>query len=169
MRSFVLDGDNIRHGLCAPEALLVEEYGSELATRFGLGFAELDRQENIRRVGAVAGLFYAAGVITLAAFVSPYRRDRDAVRRHFEQIGQVGNFIEVFVDAPLEVCESRDPKGIYKKARAGIIKNFTGISDPYEPPLNPELTLDAAGQKPDVLAQQIISHLVSIGKIAKDG
>ena len=112
-----------------------------LRTRFGLGFGEIDREENIRRIGSVAALMASAGLITLTAFVSPYRRDRDRVRRIVEQAGQKGDFLEVFVDTPLEVCEARDPKGLYKKARAGEIKNFTGISDPYEAPESPEILL----------------------------
>ena len=109
--------------------------------RFGLGFAEIDREENIRRVGSVAALMASAGLITLTAFVSPYRRDRDRVRTIIERSGTGGDFLEVFVDTPLEICEARDPKGLYKKARAGEIKHFTGISDPYEAPEAPEIHL----------------------------
>ena len=137
----LLDGDNIRHGLCAPPAVLAEEHEADFAQRFGLGFAEIDREENIRRIGSVAALMASAGLITLAAFVSPYRRDRDRVRRIVECTGQPGDFIEVFVDTPLEVCEQRDPKGLYKKARAGELANFTGISAPYEPPEAAELRI----------------------------
>jgi adenylylsulfate kinase len=136
----VLDGDNIRHGLCAPPSRLAEEHSEAFAERFGLGFAESDREENIRRIGNVAALMAGSGLITLTAFVSPYRRDRDRVRKIVEA-QRAGDFIEVFVDTPLEVCEQRDPKGLYKKARAGEIKNFTGISDPYEAPENPEIHL----------------------------
>ena len=107
---------------------------------FGLGFGEIDREENIRRIGSVAALMAASGLITLTAFVSPYRRDRDRVRKIVEA-QRAGDFVEVFVDTPLEICEARDPKGLYKKARAGEIKNFTGISDPYEAPENPEIHL----------------------------
>lgn len=165
MHTFLLDGDNIRHGLNAsPERLL--EFGEAYASRFGLGFSEEDRRENIRRIGAVAGLFASAGLITLTAFVSPYRRDRDAVRRQVEEQGAVGDFIEVFVDAPLEVCESRDPKGLYKKARAGEIKNFTGIDDPYEPPLKPELVLKSAELTPEKLAEKMVEFLRRAGKLA---
>lgn len=139
--TMLLDGDNIRHGLCAPPERLVEEHGEVFANRFGLGFAEVDREENIRRIGSVASLLASAGLVTLTAFVSPYRRDRDRVRQMVESAGQTGDFVEVFVDTPLEICESRDPKGLYKKARAGEIKHFTGISDPYEPPLSPELVI----------------------------
>ena len=136
----LLDGDNIRHGLCAPPARLAEEHSAEFAERFGLGFGETDREENIRRIGSVAALMAASGLITLTAFVSPYRRDRDRVRKIVE-FQRAGDFVEVFVDTPLSVCETRDPKGLYKKARAGEIKNFTGISDPYEAPESPEIHL----------------------------
>ena len=138
--SYLLDGDNVRHGLNAGPALL-EDRGSEYAARFGLGFSADDRAENIRRIGAVAQLFADAGVITLAAFVSPYRRDRDLVRQIVNK-QRPGDFIEVFVDTDLAVCEQRDPKGLYRKARAGEIANFTGISDPYEPPEAAELHLE---------------------------
>jgi adenylyl-sulfate kinase len=118
--AYVLDGDNVRHGLCSD-----------------LGFSPEDRKENIRRVGEVAKLFADAGTICITAFISPYRSDRDFVR----QILPAGRFIEVFVNAPIEVCAQRDPKGLYRKARAGEIKDFTGISAPYEPPACPELEL----------------------------
>ena len=108
--SFVLDGDNVRLGLNAGPGMLKERHGEEFAKRFGLGFSAQDREENIRRIGAVAKLFGDAGLITLTAFISPYRRDRDAVRATMKD----GEFIEIFVDAPLEVCEKRDPKGLYK-------------------------------------------------------
>lgn len=139
--TMLLDGDNIRHGLCAPPDRLAQEHSREFADRFGLGFAEIDREENIRRIGSVASLMASAGLITLTAFVSPYRRDRDRVRKIVDEAGTKGDFIEVFVDTPLEICESRDPKGLYKKARAGEIKHFTGISDPYEAPVAPEIHL----------------------------
>jgi bifunctional enzyme CysN/CysC len=116
----VLDGDNIRHGLCSD-----------------LGFSPRDRRENIRRVGEVARLFAEAGVICITAFISPYREDRDLVRR----IMKDGRFVEVYVNAPIEVCEQRDPKGLYAKARANEIKEFTGVSAPYEAPLAPEIEL----------------------------
>jgi adenylylsulfate kinase len=119
--SYVLDGDNVRHGL-----------------NKNLGFSPEDREENIRRIGEVARLFAQAGVITMTAFISPYRRDRDKARHLLED----GEFIEVFVKVSLEEAEQRDPKGLYKKARAGEIKEFTGISAPYEEPLNPELAVD---------------------------
>src|SRR4051812_1626243 len=131
VHAYVLDGDNVRHGLNATPQMLTESYGQEFAARFGLGFGPQDRQENIRRVGAVAKLMCDSGLIVLTAFVSPYRADRDAVRAMLAP----GDFIEVFVDAPLDVCEARDPEGLYKKARAGELKDFTGIDAPYEPPV----------------------------------
>lgn len=164
-RSFVLDGDNVRHGLNAPPERL-QSYGDEFARRFGLTFAADDRRENIRRIGAVADLFATAGIITLAAFVSPYRADRAAVRTQINA-KRAGAFIEVFVDAPLEVCESRDPKGLYKKARAGELKNFTGIDDPFEPPEQPEIRLDAATQSAQVLAGQVVEYLRATANIGR--
>jgi adenylylsulfate kinase len=158
-RSFVLDGDNVRHGLNAGPGMLKDRHGEEFAKRFGLGFSAQDREENIRRIGAVAELFAQAGLITLTAFISPYRRDRDRVRAAMGE----GDFIEVYVNAPLEVCEARDPKGLYKKARAGEIKGFTGIDDPYEAPENPELVLDAASKSADELADEVIAFLRSKG------
>jgi len=155
----VLDGDNVRHGLNATPQILAAKYGEEFGKRFGLGFGQQDREENIRRVGAVAGLLCDAGLITLTAFVSPYRADRDAVRASLKP----GDFIEVFVDAPLEVCESRDPKGLYKKARAGEIKDFTGINAPYEAPERPELVLKSAEATPDKLAEQVREYLAQAG------
>ncbi|MCL6502741.1 MAG: adenylyl-sulfate kinase [Pirellulales bacterium] len=160
-RSFVLDGDNVRHGLNAGPGMLKERHGEEFARRFGLGFSAQDREENIRRIGAVAKLFSEAGVITLTAFISPYRRDRDLVRASMN----AGDFVEVYVDAPLEVCESRDPKGLYKKARAGEIKGFTGIDDPYEPPLKPELVLDSARRSAEALADEVIAYLRRTDKL----
>jgi len=164
VRSFVLDGDNVRHGLNASAALLQEQHDEQFAARFGLGFGAEDRKENIRRIGAVAELFAAAGVVTLVAFVSPYRRDRDAARQRVEQ-GRAGDFVEVYVDAPLEVCETRDPKGLYKKARAGEIRGFTGIDDPYEPPVSPELHLKSDQRSPDELAAEVVRCLEKSGKI----
>jgi adenylylsulfate kinase len=161
VRSFVLDGDNVRLGLNAAPALLQERHGADFARRFGLGFAAQDREENIRRIGAVAELFAQAGIIALTAFISPYRRDRDAVRAMLAS----GDFVEVHVRAPLEVCESRDPKGLYKKARAGEIKGFTGIDDPYEEPLGPELVVDSAATPAEQLADQVIAWLEKAGKI----
>src|SRR2546421_10249995 len=153
--SYVLDGDNVRHGLNAGPGMLKERHGEEFAKRFGLGFSAQDREENIRRVGAVAKLFASAGIIALTAFISPYRRDRDAVRAKLK----AGDFIEVFVDAPLEVCEKRDPKGLYKKARAGELKGFTGIDDPYEAPEKAELRLDAGSKTAEALADEVITYL----------
>ena len=161
IRSYVLDGDNVRHGLNAGPGMLKERHGEEFAGRFGLGFSAQDREENIRRIGAVARLFSEAGVVALTAFISPYRRDRDAVRATMVQ----GDFIEVLVDAPLEVCEARDPKGLYKKARAGELKGFTGIDDPYEAPQKAELILDAASKTAETLADEVIAYLAKAGKI----
>ncbi|HOA51418.1 MAG TPA: adenylyl-sulfate kinase [Thermogutta sp.] len=161
VHSFVLDGDNIRHGLNASPAMLKERHGEEFAKRFGLGFSAQDREENIRRIGAVAKLFCEAGIIAITAFISPYRIDRDRVRATMKP----GDFIEIFVDAPLEVCEARDPKGLYKKARAGELKGFTGIDDPYEPPLRPEIHLDAANHSPEELADVVINYLREKGII----
>jgi adenylylsulfate kinase len=162
-RTFVLDGDNVRLGLNAAPALLRELYGEEAAARFGLGFGAADRAENIRRIGAVAELFAQSGTIALTAFISPYRRDRDAVRRMLAP----GDFVEIHVKAPLEVCEGRDPKGLYKKARAGEIKGFTGIDDPYEEPLAPELVVDSATRPPDELAAEVVAWLERSGTIPR--
>ena len=152
----LLDGDNVRHGLCAPPAVLAAQHGEDFAARFGLGFGAIDREENIRRIGAVCTLMASSGLITLAAFVSPYRRDRDLVRQAVESAGGDGSFLEVFVDTPLEICKTRDPKGLYKKAIAGEIKNFTGISDPYESPESPEIHLQyQEGQTPLAAAKDI--------------
>ena len=160
----LLDGDNIRHGLCAPPAKLEPVHGAEFANRFGLAFGEIDREENIRRIGSVASLMASAGLITLTAFVSPYRRDRDRVRQIVEEAGKPGDFVEVFVDTPLEICEARDPKGLYKKARAGEIKNFTGISDPYEAPEKPEIHLAGGDDRtPDLQAAEVLGVLKTRG------
>ena len=164
-RTAILDGDNVRHGLNAAPAILEPRHGAEFAKRFGLGFGPQDREENIRRIGAVAELFAQAGIIALTAFISPYRRDRDAVRAMLP----AGDFVEIHVKAPLEVCESRDPKGLYKKARAGAIKGFTGIDDPYEEPLHPEIVLDSAAHRPDALAADVIGWLERAGKIGPPG
>jgi adenylylsulfate kinase len=137
--------------------MLKERHGEEFAKRFGLGFSAQDREENIRRIGAVAKLFSDAGIIAITAFISPYRVDRDRVRASLPE----GDFIEIFVDAPLEVCEARDPKGLYKKARLGEVKGFTGIDDPYEPPLKAELVLDAGTKPAEVLAEEVLSYLRS--------
>lgn len=165
IRTYLLDGDNVRHGLNASPALLEERHGKPFAKRFGLGFDALDREENIRRIGSVAQLFCSAGLVTLTAFVSPYRRDRELVRSLVVEQGKANDFVEVFVDAPLDVCESRDPKGLYKLARSGEIKNFTGIDDPYEAPVNPELKLKSAEHTPADLAKQVIRYLQSINKL----
>lgn len=141
-RSAVLDGDNIRMGL-----------------NKNLGFSADDRAENIRRIGEVAKLFAHSGVLTLTAFISPYRADRDKVRA----LMQPGEFIEIYVNASLETCEQRDPKGLYKKARAGEIKGFTGIDDPYEAPEKPELVLDSNNKGIEELSQEVIAYLSSKG------
>jgi adenylylsulfate kinase len=138
--AYVLDGDNIRHGL-----------------NKNLGFSAADREENIRRIGEVAKLFADCGVLAMTSFISPYRKDRDTVRALHEADGLA--FIEVYVNTPISTCEQRDPKGLYKKARAGQIKNFTGIDDPYEAPLKPELTIDATGTSPQQAAAQLLEYL----------
>lgn len=167
IHTYLLDGDNVRHHLNASPALLKSDYGESFASRFGLGFSADDRAENIRRIGAVAQLFAAAGIVTLTAFVSPYRRDRQAVRQQVEAAGRAGDFVEVYVRAPLELCEARDPKGLYKKARAGELKGFTGIDDPYEEPEAPELILESANHQPDLLAEQVIAYLVERGLLPR--
>jgi adenylylsulfate kinase len=142
--AYVLDGDNVRHGL-----------------NKNLGFSAADREENIRRIGEVAKLFADCGVVTMTSFISPYRKDRDAVRAlHAE--GKLP-FVEIYLNTPIETCEQRDPKGLYKKARAGQLKNFTGIDDPYEAPANPELTIDATGTSPQQAVVQIIEYLEKQG------
>jgi adenylylsulfate kinase len=145
--AYVLDGDNIRHGL-----------------NKNLGFSAADREENIRRIGEVAKLFADAGLITMTSFISPYRKDRDTVRA----LHAAGNlpFVEIYVRTPIAVCEQRDPKGLYKKARAGELKNFTGIDDPYEEPSRPEVVLDATGTSPQEAAVQLMSYLKNQGIIA---
>ena len=164
VNSFVLDGDNIRHGLNASPEILEPIYGAEFAQRFGLTFSGQDREENIRRIGWVAEIFCSAGIIALTAFVSPYRKDRDLVRTYVNKTDQARDFVEVFVDTPIEICESRDPKGLYKKARAGEIKGFTGIDDPYEAPRSPEVHLDGS-QGVEQLADAVIDYLRSIRKL----
>lgn len=139
-RTFVLDGDNVRHGLCGD-----------------LGFSAKDRRENIRRIGEMAKLFMEAGVVVLTAFISPYRADRERVRGMVEH----GDFVEVYCDAPLDICETRDTKGLYKKARAGEISEFTGISSPYEAPDKPDLTVDTSMQSLDECVQQVVAMLYS--------
>jgi adenylylsulfate kinase len=159
--SFVLDGDNVRHGLNAGSGMLKDIHGEEFSKRFGLGFSAQDREENIRRIGAVAKLFAEAGLIAVTAFISPYRVDRDRVRKSLPD----GDFIEIFVDTPIAICEQRDPKGLYKKARAGELKGFTGIDDPYEAPTNPELVLDGGTKTAQQLAEEVIAFLKTHGKI----
>lgn len=142
--TYVLDGDNVRHGL-----------------NKNLGFSPEDREENIRRIGEVAKLFADAGTIVMTAFISPYHADRDQAR---ELIAE-GRFVEVFVDCPLEVCEERDTKGLYKKARAGEIKEFTGISAPYEAPVDPEVTVNTAELSLEESAYIVVSSLVKAGLV----
>ncbi len=161
LQTVVLDGDNVRHGLNAGPGMLKGAHSDEFSQRFGLGFSAIDREENIRRIGAVAEIFTQSGVIALTAFISPYRIDRDKVRDTLK----AGEFIEIFVDTSLEICEKRDPKGLYKKARAGEIKGFTGIDDPYEVPENAELTLLSGEKTPDVLADEVIVYLKDKGII----
>lgn len=165
--SFVLDGDNIRHGLNASPERLSSEHGDAFAERFGLGFGPQDREENIRRIGCVGEILCSMGTLALAAFVSPYRSDRDRVRNTVTTAGASLDFVEVFVDTPIEICEHRDPKGLYKKARAGEIKGFTGIDAPYEAPSNPEVHLD--GSEPvEKIADEVIDYLRSIGKLNRE-
>lgn len=144
--AYVLDGDNIRHGL-----------------NKNLGFSAADREENIRRIGEVAKLFADCGVITMTSFISPYRKDRDLVRELHVKGGLA--FIEIHMATPIGTCEQRDPKGLYKKARAGELKGFTGIDDPYEAPASPELTLDATSLSPQDQTAQIIAYLQTQGII----
>lgn len=164
VHTYVLDGDNIRFGLNKDKKSLVEKAGfSEAAgARFGVGFSAEDRMENIRRIGEVSKLFSDAGLITLTAFISPYRLDRDNVRKILAD----GEFIEIYVNASLETCEKRDPKGLYKKARAGEIKGFTGIDDPYEAPEKPELVLDSDSKGIDELADEVIAYLKKNGYLS---
>lgn len=139
LHTYVLDGDNIRMGL-----------------NKGLGFSAEDRTENIRRIGEVAKLFVDAGVLVSTAFISPYTADRNMVRSIVEE----GEFIEILLDCPIETCEKRDVKGLYQKARAGIIKNFTGVSDPYEAPLKPEIVVKTGELTLEESAQQVIDYLI---------
>ncbi|WP_462165017.1 adenylyl-sulfate kinase [Pseudoalteromonas xiamenensis] len=138
IHTYLLDGDNVRHGLCKD-----------------LGFSNEDRVENIRRVGEVAKLMVDAGLVVLTAFISPFQAERDMVRTLVEE----GEFIEVFLDTPLDVCESRDPKGLYKKARAGEIKHFTGIDSDYEPPVNPEIRIDTSRLALNESINTLLSYL----------
>jgi adenylylsulfate kinase len=142
--AYVLDGDNIRHGL-----------------NKNLGFSAADREENIRRIGEVARLFADAGLVAMTSFISPYRKDRDNVRA-LHVAGKLP-FIEVHVNTPIATCEQRDPKGLYKKARAGELKNFTGIDDPYEAPTAPELTIDATTTSPQQATMILLEYLQKQG------
>ncbi len=142
--TYVLDGDNVRHGL-----------------NKNLGFSPEDREENIRRVGEVAKLFVDAGTIVMTAFISPYREDRDQARELIEE----NRFVEVFVECPLNICEERDPKGLYKKARSGEIKEFTGISAPYEEPNNPEVVVTTSELSVIESARQVIVYLEKAGLV----
>jgi len=144
--TMLLDGDNVRHGLCRD-----------------LGFTEADRVENIRRAGEVAKLMTESGLIVLCSFISPYRAERETVRNQ----AAAGEFIEVFVDTPIEECMRRDPKGLYAKAQAGMIKNFTGFDAPYEIPASPEIHLYTVGHEPSQLAELVLAELVNRGIIAK--
>jgi adenylylsulfate kinase len=172
--AYVLDGDNIRFGLNAGPKILMETrgYSEAAAKRFGLGFSAEDREENIRRIGEVAKLFADAGLFALTSFISPYRKDRDAARKVHEQnkAGAIP-FIEVFVNTPIETCEQRDPKGLYKQAReavaAGKGMGFTGVDDPYEPPANPELTFDASKQTVEEGVALVLNYLAKRGLIAE--
>jgi len=139
-RSFVLDGDNLRHTLCAD-----------------LGFSPQDRSENIRRVAQVARLFCDAGVVCITAFISPFKKDRKQAR----EIIAESRFVELYVDTPLPVCEQRDPKGLYAKARDGRIQDFTGVSSPYEPPENPSLKINTQQSTIDESIEQILDHMQS--------
>ena len=144
LATYVLDGDNVRHGLCKD-----------------LGFSDADREENIRRIGEIAKLFLDAGAIVLTAFVSPFRADRDKAR----DLVEAGDFFEIFCAADLDVCESRDPKGLYAKARSGAIKEFTGISSPYEAPDTPELKIDTGAQELAQSVEVVIKALQDKGVI----
>ena len=161
IHTFLLDGDNVRHGLNATPTQLTKQYGEVFGERFGLGFSAEDRQENIRRIGEVARLFVEAGLVVLTAFVSPYRQDRDAVRAKLIE----GDFIGVFVDTPLELCEQRDPKGLYRKARSGEIQGMTGIDDPYQAPVQAEVVLHSGDMSASSCADSVLKHLRDVGKI----
>jgi adenylylsulfate kinase len=147
--AYVLDGDNIRHGL-----------------NKNLGFSAAEREENNRRIGEVAKLFADSGIITITSFISPYRKDRDYVRALHEE-GKLP-FIEVFVKTPLATCETRDPKGLYKMARAGQLKGFTGIDDPYEAPTQPELTIDCSSTSPQEATVLLLQYLEKQGIVRND-
>lgn len=145
-RTFVFDGDNVRHGLCSD-----------------LGFSPEDRHENIRRIGEMANLFIEAGVIALTAFISPFRADRERIRN----LTPEGDFIEIYCDCSVETCEKRDVKGLYKRARAGEIKDFTGISSPYEQPINPELVVNTGDLSLNASVKMVVQYLNN-KKIIKD-
>jgi adenylylsulfate kinase len=155
--AYRLDGDNVRFGLNKDPKTLMEKsgYSEEASKRFGVGFSADDRMENIRRIGEVAKLFTDAGVIAITSFISPYKRDRDAVRANMKP----GEFIEVYVHVSLDAAEKRDPKGLYKKARAGQIKGFTGIDDPYEAPEKPEILIETEKTSAADAAKQILAYL----------
>lgn len=138
VKTFVLDGDNLRHGLCSD-----------------LGFSEMDRRENIRRVGEIAKLFLDSGTVVLAALISPFRSDRERVRMLFEP----ADFLEIHCDCNLDICESRDTKGLYRKARAGLISQFTGISSPYEDPISPEIHVDTGISSPSDCVDEIVVYV----------
>ena len=143
-RTIVLDGDNVRHGLCGD-----------------LGFSDVDRKENLRRIGEMSKLFVEAGVITLTAFISPFSDDRNRVK---SLMGQ-SEFIEIFVDCSIDICEKRDTKGLYKKARKGEVANFTGVSSPYQPPENPDLVVDTGSQTLDESVKLVMNLLIDRGII----
>ncbi len=147
--AYVLDGDNVRHGL-----------------NKDLAFSAGEREENIRRVAEVAKLFADAGLIVITSFISPFRKERHFARQIHKDAGLA--FAEIFVDTPLEVCETRDPKGHYARARRGELKGFTGIDDPYEPPLSPEMVIETADHDPQAIVEQIIDYLVSRGQLPAD-
>ena len=138
IRTYVLDGDNVRHRMNSD-----------------LGFSREDRHENLRRIGEMSKLFVEAGIMVLNAFISPYRKDRELVA---DIIGH-DNFIEIHVDCPVEVCEKRDPKGLYKKARAGIIKGYTGVDSPYEAPTRPDIRLNTDEDDVDTCVKKVLEHL----------
>ena len=144
IKSYLLDGDNVRHGLNGD-----------------LGFSDEERVENIRRIGEVAKLFVDAGLVVSTAFISPFKSDRDLIRSQLVE----GQFLEVFIDTPIEICEARDPKGLYKKARAGEIKNFTGIDSTYEVPTSADIHIKTEDLSIEACAQQVIKHLIKLGYI----
>ena len=147
IHTFVLDGDNIRQGLCKD-----------------LGFSDADRTENIRRIGEVSKLMLDAGIMVMTAFISPFRQDRKIVRDLVES----GDFVEIYCEAPLDICEQRDPKGLYKKARAGEIPEFTGISSPYEAPDTPEIILNTDTNSVETCVQNVITYLQENGFLSQN-